>query len=314
MPQGVYLHIPFCSSFCSYCDFYREPYSPQAEQAYVSALLSEIELRAAELGAQEVTSVYFGGGTPSLLHSDSWRRLFGVLREHCRFSPDCEISAEANPDSVDVEKLTTLRESGVNRLSLGAQSFSNRALQALGRRHDAAAIKRAVSLARDCDFANLSLDLLLGLPASANTMLRDDLQALLEFTPEHLSCYVLTLEGGVQLQLAVEQGSESLPEEQQIADDYLLLAETMQCAGYEHYEISNFAKPGFACRHNLNYWQQGEYLGFGPAAVTTSGDLRSTNVPDLRGYLQALNAGKLPERETETLDDRTRCAERIMLS
>ena len=314
MSQGIYLHIPFCSSFCSYCDFYREPYSPRAETAFVEAILTEIKLRHRELAAQETHSIYCGGGTPSLLQPDSWRELFAALQAHCKLSPDCEITAEANPDSVDGQKLKLLRASGLNRLSLGAQSFSNRALQVLGRRHDAAAVRRAVKLAREAGIDNLSLDLLIGLPESAAVELRDELQSLLDLEPQHLSCYLLTLEGGVPLQLAVEQGGEQLPDEQRIADDYLLLVETMTAAGYQHYEISNFAQPGFACRHNLNYWQQGDYLGFGPAAVSTVGTLRRTNLPDLNGYSRALALRNLPPAESEKLEQSTRCAERIMLS
>ncbi len=314
MSFGIYLHIPFCRSFCSYCDFYHERYAQEREQTFVDALTREIELRCRELPALECGSIYFGGGTPSLLQRQSWKTLFAALRANLKLTAECEITVEANPESANSDKLETMRELGVNRLSLGVQSLSDKALELLGRRHNAELVLSSVAAARRLGFENISLDLLLGLPDSAEVSFADDLAATLELAPEHLSCYALTLEGGVPLQIAVEQGIEKLPTDDQVARDYLNMVEHLAAAGLEQYEISNFAQPGQLCRHNLNYWQQGEYLGFGPAAVSTLQELRVTNEPDLDRYLAAFAAGDLPPQQEETLTDSKRLSELIMLS
>lgn len=314
MIESCYVHIPFCAATCSYCDFYKVIHKEELERRFVAALQAEIALLAAEHAEVTLETLYFGGGTPSVLSKESWRLLFGTLKEHFKLSPTCEITVEANPESATEEKIETLAGLGVNRLSLGAQSFRRSDLALLSRIHSSDQIGLAVTSARKHGIENISLDLIYGLPDESEISLPANIEAALTLEPQHLSLYALTLEGGVPLELAVEKGKANLPADDDCADHYLAAVRLLSEAGLQQYEISNFALSGFECRHNLNYWQQRDYLGFGPAAVSTVADKRVKNVEDLDSYVERLTSGKQPMQESERLDERTRLTERIMLS
>lgn len=270
-PLGVYLHIPFCRRKCNYCAFYSAPAGEAAWEEYADALCRHIALWGERLGRRAVDTVYFGGGTPSLL----WRQLPRVLAELGRcFQLDAgaEISLEANPGTVGREELRALRQAGFNRLSLGVQSAVEGELRALGRLHTAAEAMACVEAAREAGFANLSLDFMLGLPGQSEESLERMEDFVRRAAPQHLSAYILKVEAGTPFG---EMGEAlQLPDDDTAADLYESCVARLSALGYGQYEVSNFALPGFACRHNEKYWSLEEYLGIGPAAHSLLGGAR----------------------------------------
>ena len=302
---GIYIHVPFCAAKCSYCDFYSLSGKLEQRDAYVERLLTELVQQSSACQDYTVDTVYFGGGTPSLLGGARIARIVDIIRAHYALEPDAEITAEANPDSMTDDFLTVSRASGVNRLSMGIQSANDRELRAIGRIHTFAQAQDAFFRARRAGFANLSVDLMYALPNQRMEQLCASLDALLDLQPEHLSCYGLTLEAHTPL----GRQHPVLPDEDTQADMYLAVCDRMRRAGFEHYEISNFAKPGFASRHNSRYWKQSPYLGFGPGA---HGDFAGQRYEIPRDLSAWLRGEAQPEREDEHEIDRT--AEYIMLS
>lgn len=277
---GLYIHVPFCASKCGYCDFYskvRRDLMPE----YLAALRTEIEgFRGKGVTAD---SLFFGGGTPSLLSPEDVGTLLSLCREV--FSLEGEITLEANPDSVSLETLGGYRRAGVNRLSFGVQSALDQELKALGRKHRFSDAAAAVQSARQAGFENISLDLMLGIPHQTAESLRVTLEEMTALRPEHLSCYLLKIEEGTPF---ARRHMETLcAGEDETADFYLMTASYLKEAGYRHYEISNFAKPGFESAHNLKYWRCEDYLGFGPAAHSCFGGRRFFHPADLEEYLSA---------------------------
>lgn len=275
---GLYIHVPFCASKCGYCDFYSRVRRDQ-QPAYLEALASEIQ-GWAEQGLTADT-LYFGGGTPSLLPPEA---VAGLI-DRCRkvFSLSGEITLEANPDTVTLEGLRILRRAGVNRLSFGVQSAVDSELRLLGRRHDFAAAVRAVQVAREAGFENLSLDIMLGIPGQDEKSLLTTLDEMTALAPEHLSCYLLKIEEGTPF--ARRGMAQRCADEDEAADFYLTTASFLKKMGYTHYEISNFARPGFESRHNLKYWRCQDYLGFGPAAHSCLLGRRFFHPADLEAYI-----------------------------
>lgn len=268
-PLSLYIHIPFCRSKCAYCDFYSYPSGEAERAAYVEALCGRLhECRGMACG-RETDTVYFGGGTPTVLRAE---QLCAVLRAAGEYniSEGAEISTEANPGTVDAQSLKVLRRGGFNRVSFGMQSAAERELAAVGRIHRQPDTARAVADARAAGFRNINLDIMLGLPEQTPESLDTTLDAALSLAPEHISAYCLRLEDGTPL----AKSKPILPSDDAVADMYLAVCQRLAEAGYEHYEISNFALKGFACRHNLRYWTRGEYLGFGPAAHSFYGGRR----------------------------------------
>jgi len=313
---SCYIHIPFCACICSYCDFYRVLHDPATEQSFVAALVGEMALRLSdERGLPApLTTLYFGGGTPTTLSEQSWRRIFANVRNYFSFGETAEITVEANPESATAEKLQLLRELGVNRVSFGAQSFGAANLERLGRIHNVEQIALAVLNARQAGIANVSLDLIYGLPDETDSSLDFDMKAATALTPQHLSFYALTLEGEVPLRHQVQRHEVSMPDDDQIAKRYVAAVDFLGSRGFQHYEISNFALPGHECRHNLAYWEQRDHFAFGPAAVATLNGKRIRNEPDLATYIANLLAGRLPPHEIEHLTGAKRLLETIMLS
>lgn len=263
---GLYIHIPFCRSKCAYCDFYSQPSVSEAAQAsYVRALEQTAEKMLPLAEPYRVTSVYLGGGTPSALPPMLFARVLGAMRRF-RIEPSAEITAEANPAPLPDGLFDVWAQNGVNRVSIGMQSAEVSELRAVGRRHTCADVTAAVSAARRAGIRNISLDLMLGLPGQTQDSVRRSLDFALSLAPAHLSLYCLKLEPGTPLERLVSAGRATLPDDEAVADWYLDCCGRLAAAGLEQYEISNFARPGYESRHNLRYWQRGDYLGIGAAA------------------------------------------------
>lgn len=308
---GIYIHIPFCASKCGYCDFYSLPGCERKMPDYQSALLSHISESAEAMQSFEIDSIYFGGGTPSYYGAKRLVEILDEIKRTGRVRLDCEITVEANPDSVKPADMKLLRREGVNRLSLGVQSANNDLLKIIGRRHNFRQAITAVDTARNAGFENVSLDLIYGLPSQTKGDWADTLSRALELHPEHLSCYGLKLEEGTPMYRYM--GSPLIPTDDEQADMYLYTVETLERYGYPQYEISNFAVPGYESKHNLKYWTLQDYMGFGPGAYSCVNDVRYSFVKDLNKYIAAVNGDKMIIDEYEQSVPVQRAAEYIML-
>lgn len=297
--SGLYVHIPFCKTKCPYCDFYSIT-SPDLVSDYLEALEKEAKLYNDSFGSFD--SLYFGGGTPSLLSSAQLANLTKTLRRHFSFTPDCEITLEANPDDITKDKLALLRDLGVNRLSLGVQSFDELELVFLGRRHTARQTGQALDLIRAAGLNNLGLDLIYGLPGQTEAAWVKTLELALRLQPEHLSCYQLTLAPDTPLGERVARGEMTLPGEEAQRAFFLLTSRFLTERGYVHYEVANFARQERRrCRHNLKYWRHIPYLGLGPAAHSFDGRRRWWNFSSVADFCKALNQGAAPVEGAEDL-------------
>ena len=294
-PLGLYLHIPFCETICNYCNFNRGLYEPALKTRYLDAL--EAEIRRSGDGAPADT-IFFGGGTPSLLDPDEVRRLIEACRASFDLARDTEISFEANPETVTVERLRGWREAGVNRLSFGVQSFDDDELRRLGRLHDADRARRAIVEARAAGFDNLSVDLMLWLPAQTPAACRRSVEALVALEPDHGSLYILELYPNAPLKEEMARAGWSLAPDDDAAAMYLDALALTDAAGLAQYEISNVGRP---CRHNLKYWQDGAWLGFGCGAHSTRDGRRWRNLPDTERYIEVAGTSEPVVAETRTL-------------
>lgn len=309
---GIYIHIPFCASKCSYCDFYSLAGCDNLMPEYHKALIEHLEESAPAIKNYEVDSVYFGGGTPSYYGAEHLIQIFDVLKLNGNVRMDAEVTVECNPDSVTLEDLKLLRQEGVNRLSLGVQATDNDLLKLIGRRHNFQQVLKAVSDARRAGFDNLSLDLMYGLPSQTKSDWAETLATVLELHPEHLSCYGLKLEEGTPMYESY-RNSPILPDEDEQADMYSYCAEMLERYGYRQYEISNFCAPGFESRHNLKYWNLDDYMGFGPGAHSCVGNLRYSFVRDLKKYIYGVSRKISIVDEYQKVDPLERAVEYIML-
>lgn len=316
MTLSCYIHVPFCARICTYCDFYRIVHDSEWEKRYIDAICTEIKMRFESMGAGkiELDTLYFGGGTPTVLSAESWERLIGTIRANCAISANTEFTTEANPESSTLEKLTVLRKLGANRISFGAQSFDSANLNRLGRLHNEAQVGIAVDTARSVGFQNISVDLMYGLPDETDSSFDNDLRRVVALEPQHISMYSLMLEGAVPLRYQVQRNEVSLPPDDVVATRYVRGVEFLSSHGFEHYEISNYAKSNYRCRHNMAYWQHGDYIAFGPAAVGTIGNQRYKNEPDIYRYVKQLAQRKLPVGDLEEVSIGKRLIETIMLS
>ncbi|MCU0448221.1 MAG: radical SAM family heme chaperone HemW [Bernardetiaceae bacterium] len=295
---SLYFHIPFCKQACHYCDFHFSTLAT-GQPEMVAALLHELELQRDFFGpSPELQSVYFGGGTPSLLAPEQLGRLLGRASALFALAPEAEITLEANPDDLDEAKLAALRQLGINRLSIGIQSFHGPHLQWMNRAHNAQQALQCVPLAQRAGFHNLTIDLIYGIPAADHTVWQADLAQGLQLDVPHISAYCLTIEPRTAFGRWAAKGRLQPAPDEFAAHQFDLLADTLLAAGYEHYEISNFARPGFYSRHNRHYWKQGPYLGIGPSAHSYNGQYRQYNVANNARYVRALAQGQVPaERE-----------------
>lgn len=311
---GLYIHVPFCRTRCHFCAFYLELYRVDSADTFVSSLLREIELYAARdlFEGDAFSSVYFGGGTPTMLSTDQLCRILTALRQSFPIQQDAEISIEAHPDTVSPEGLTILREAGFNRLSLGIESTDGEELMRVGRPTTMRASQMAVTAARQADFSNLSLDLIYGLPGQTTNSWRTTLHEAITWNPAHLSCYALTVEDNTRLQADVRRGIQPTADPDLQNEMERITERCLAAAGYEQYEISNYAQPGFACRHNLLYWTDGEYLGLGPSAQSYLNGSRFGDIDDLKAYSERLARGKLPIQEQVQLSLEQRQREAVV--
>ena len=309
---GIYIHIPFCKAKCDYCDFYSLPEREGTMDDYLKALIAHIKETAPLAKGWQVDTVYIGGGTPSFFGAKRLSALLGEVKKRFNVARDAEITCEANPESVDLKFLKTVRRAGVNRLSLGMQSACDAELHAVHRLHDFSQVVQAVQWARKVKLKNISLDLIYGLPGQDMQTWQKSVEAALSLEPEHLSCYGLKVEPGTPLDGRVMRG-EVLPDDDTQADMYLWTVERLQKAGYPQYEISNFARPSFQSRHNLKYWMSRPYIGFGPGAHSDFGGRRYSFVRDLDKYIMGiLNGGRVID-EDQLIPHRERGGEYLML-
>jgi putative oxygen-independent coproporphyrinogen III oxidase len=309
---GIYLHIPLCKKLCFYCDFYHI-ISSGDNTAFVDALIRESALRKDYLGNETVSTIYFGGGTPSVLSIAELGLIIDQIRKNYRVGEICEITAELNPDDVNPEYLAGLKQLNINRVSLGVQSWRDPVLKMLNRRHDSAQAERALNEIMAAGFENISMDLIYGIPG----MSLEEWGAILDFTfsfgIKHLSAYHLTFETGTVFGKMLEKGLIAEVDEEDSVALFNLLIEKAESAGFIHYEISNFGKPGYFSKHNSNYWKQVNYVGLGPSAHSFNGYSRQWNIRDIKGYIKSVNSGK-SFYEQEDLDLKARFNEYVMTS
>ena len=284
MTLGLYVHIPFCSAICNYCNFNRGLFEAGLKDRYVDAL--EREIRAASAGIPAADTIFFGGGTPSLLEPSEIARIIAACRDSFVFADDAEITLETNPETSTSARMEGYRAAGVNRVSFGVQSFRDQELVRLGRIHSASRARAAVEEARAAGFDNVSLDLMMWLPQQSNADWRFNVESLIEVSPDHASLYLLELYPNAPLKEDMARAGWSQAPDDDAAEMYLWSLERLDDAGYEQYEISNVARPGWAARHNLKYWEDGEWLGFGCGAHSTRAGVRWKNVSSTEDYIR----------------------------
>ncbi len=299
MPLGLYLHIPFCSSICNYCNFNRGLFEAGLKDRYVAAI--EREILSAGPRRASADTIFFGGGTPSLLDPDEIARLIAACRTAFDVSSDAEITLETNPETSTTERMAGFRGAGVTRVSFGVQSFRADELRRLGRRHSVERARDAVGEARAAGFDNISLDLMMWLPEQSAADWRESVDTLIAVGPEHASLYLLELYPNAPLREDMARAGWSLAPDDDAAEMYLWSMARLEQAGYQQYEISNVARPGFASRHNLKYWRDEEWLGFGCGAHSTAGGARWKNVAGTEEYIRRLAAGESPAQERHEL-------------
>ena len=312
MNNALYIHIPFCRSKCAYCDFFSVPVdkSDGIMTCYVTALRREAQLR----GRGSAETVFMGGGTPSVLPEGSIQTILECASEHTHIVSGAEITVEANPESITSDFIDEIRRAGVTRLSMGVQSMQDSELRTLGRPHTSEMAINALQRARrNADNLEISLDLMYGIPGQNLHSWQKTLTEAIRQRPDHISAYELTLEEDTAMMAAVKKGELTMPSDDEISDMYHLTQSTLDKAGYEQYEVSNYALNGRQCRHNINYWRRGQYLGLGPGAVSFDGKTRTKNLPDLTLYIKALEAGELPPMQSETLSPLEAAREFLLL-
>lgn len=305
---GLYIHIPFCGAICAYCNFNRGLHDGTLAARYVEALERDIRQQADQARAD---TVYFGGGTPSLLPPEDIRRLIAACRESFTLADEAEITLETNPETVTVARMEAYRAAGVNRISMGAQSFRDEELKRLGRVHDAARIREAFAQTRQAGFDNISLDLMMWLPQQTIGHWMESIDGLLDLRPEHASIYLLELYPNAPLREDMARAGWSQAPEDDAADMYLRGFERLDAAGYRQYEISNVARDGRESRHNLKYWRDGEWMAFGCGAHGTRGGRRWRVVSGTEDYIQRIQAGVSTAAETRILSDEERLEEML---
>lgn len=309
---GIYIHIPFCKKLCFYCDFYHL-ITTENNSAFIEALLKEATLRKEYTGDDSISTIYLGGGTPSVFAVKDLELILNHLRKLFLVDKNAEITIELNPDDVNPEYLKGIKGLGINRISLGVQSWRDRDLKMLNRRHDSAQAAAALGDIFNSGFENVTMDLIYGIPGMSASEWESNLDFTFSFNLKHLSAYHLTIEKGTVFGKMKEKGLLSEIEEEESTALFNILIEKAEAAGFIHYEISNFGRPGYFSVHNSNYWKQVNYLGLGPSAHSFNGYSRQWNVSDLKGYIKALNSGKL-FYESEELDTKARFNEYIMTS
>ncbi len=311
---GLYIHIPFCRQRCHFCAFYLEVHRQPAAETFLGALHRELTLYAGETrtGGRPLQSIYLGGGTPTTLTVAQLAGILDAVRQSFIVHQDCEITVEAHPGTVTDSDLSALRRSGVTRLSFGAESMQDAELAGIGRPGASAQTVAAVAAARRAGFTNLNLDLMYGLPGQTVESWIGTLDACCDLSPSHLSCYALTVEKGTRFAKDVDRDPVRAPDDMRQIEMEHAAEAVLGKAGYARYEISNYSKPGFECRHNLLYWTQGEYLGLGPSAQSFVDDVRFGNIADLTEYQRVLADNRLPVEERTVLSPQERLRDAVI--
>jgi oxygen-independent coproporphyrinogen-3 oxidase len=301
---GIYIHIPFCKQACYYCDFHFST-NQQARKELVAAILKEIAQQKNYLNGEIIKTIYFGGGTPSLLQADELSVILDSIRSTQKILDSPEITLEANPDDLSVPKLREISRAGINRLSIGIQSFHSNLLTFLNRAHDGASAISSFQNARDVGFKNISIDLIYAIPGESELQWEEDIRNAIALQPDHLSCYSLTIEPKTVFGKWSAAGKLKATEDEVASRHLETLMRELENAGYEHYEISNFAKPGFQSKHNSSYWKQEKYLGVGPSAHSYDGHSRQFNISNNALYTKSIHQGTIPfEKEDLTPSDK----------
>ena len=312
-PAGIYLHIPFCAARCHYCNFATGGYETELAARYVNAISAEIERADVNETMRRVDTIYFGGGTPTTLTVEQFARILELCRAKFDVTPNAEITTEANPGSISLEYLQALRAVGINRLSFGVQSFADEELQMIGRIHDAQAARDAIKLARQAGFDNVSLDLIAGLPEQQRATWHRNLQEAFALAPDHLSVYLLELYQDAPLLHRIKRGELQAIDDELTVEMYFALKDEAARHGFEHYEISNWARAGHESRHNLKYWTGAAYWAFGVSAAGYDGATRWSNTRNIHEYLQRIETNASPIAETIELNDEDRQSENLFL-
>jgi oxygen-independent coproporphyrinogen-3 oxidase len=309
---GIYLHIPFCKQACNYCNFHFTT-SLRYKSDLVQALCKELELQQPQLKGEGVQTIYFGGGTPSLLTLEECQQVLDTIHKLYEVQPGAEITLEGNPDDITPEKLAGWKAAGINRLSVGVQSFFEEELHWMNRAHNAGQAHQCIENIRKAGFDNYTIDLIYGSPLLNDEQWEQNVQTAINYGIPHLSCYALTVEERTPLHKQINQQLKQDVDNEKQARQFILLMQWLRAAGYEHYEVSNFAKPGFRSRHNSSYWRGEKYIGIGPSAHSYDGRARTWNIANNNAYIQAINSGKVPG-ETEVLTEVQKLNEYIMIS
>ncbi len=310
----LYIHIPFCRRKCHYCAFSSQVHVPEMEKLFLKSLKTELRIRADQFRGDEIGSFYLGGGTPTLISPSTLGEIIELAEANFSFAPDLEMTIEANPETIeDPEGLKALKALGINRLSLGVQSLDDQTLFKLGRGHTSAQALRAAQGVLQAGIDNLSVDLIWGLPGQTVQNWLEDLKAVVRLSPRHVSCYGLTLEPGTVMARQVEAGAAVLPDEVQQSRMYILGAEFLESEGFLQYEVSNFSRMGYACRHNTGYWEGEPFLGLGPSAVSSVHGMRWMNPPMVRDYAR-LSRNRFQGVDREEVKGQALINERIMLA
>jgi oxygen-independent coproporphyrinogen-3 oxidase len=309
---GIYLHIPFCKKACHYCDFHFST-SPQYKDQMLQALSQEIDLRKNYLAGETIETIYFGGGTPSLLSADDLQILIGAITDLYEVSPTAEITLEANPDDLNPQKVREFRQTLINRFSIGIQSFFEEDLKWMNRAHTAREAQSSIKRVQDAGFENITADLIYGFPLLSTPKWEHNIQQLIELHIPHISSYAMTVEPATALSSFIKKGEQKPMDEGQSTAQFLILMDQLIGVGFEHYEISNFAKPGLYSKHNSNYWEGVSYLGIGPSAHSFNGESRQWNISNNSKYIDQIQLKKIPA-EIEVLTTENRINEYIMTS
>lgn len=309
---GIYLHIPFCKQACHYCDFHFST-SSRYKDEMVAAICAELILQKTFLNSAPIETIYFGGGTPSILTADELKLIIDTIYLHYAVVPVPEITLEANPDDLNPKKVKELRDTLINRFSIGIQSFYEEDLIWMNRAHNPLEAESSVKRVQDAGFENITVDLIYGYPLLSDEKWHSNIRRVIEFAVPHVSAYSMTVEPATALASFINKGKQPAMNEAQSADQFLILMDTLQSTGFEHYEISNFAKPGNYSRHNSNYWNGVPYLGIGPSAHSFKDNMRQWNVANNSKYLDAIGKNIIPA-EVENLTEANRVNEYIMTS
>ncbi len=308
---GIYIHIPFCVKKCDYCDFLSAPAGRDMQEKYIKSLIKEIELSKYRMTEYLVDTVFIGGGTPSILEGKWIAEILDTLHNNCNMSQSAEITIECNPGTVTEDKLLTYKRAGVNRISFGLQSANNDELKSIGRIHTYEDFLQSYNIARECGYKNINVDLMSALPGQTEDSYRETLKKIIELNPEHISAYSLIVEEGTKMWKRVaeadEKGKSILPTEEAERNMYYMTKDMLEKAGYIRYEISNYSKIGYECKHNIGYWKRKEYLGFGIGAASLYKEERYSNISDINIYIEDIEKlkvefGIIDSKENDNID------------